>query len=629
MDDRPNILWLTYEDTSPQFVSCYGMTGVETTPTIDELAHDGIRFDNAFATAPVCSPSRTAIITGVCNQSTGLGHHRSKYDLPMTEIRGFPTYLRDAGYYTTNNVKTDYNLREEAGFIRANWDDCSGSAHWRNRPSDAPFFSVFNYMDSHQSRTMTKPWGWYEEQVLAELAPQQIISPDEVIVPPIYRDTPQMRRHLSRVHNSLRLCDLRIGERLRELREDGLLENTIVFCFADHGEGIPRGKCNGIGFGYRAAFVLYLPERYRHCSPWKGQSATDELVSFEDLGPTVLSLAGIPVPDVMTGRAILGPQRADPPACVFAARDRLDDTPDLARSAIDGRFVYTRNYFPHLPVVKYQKYSDVGDILREIRRDYANGELDEIQAELVAPTRPIEYLYDLHADPWEVRNLADDAAYEHDLARLRSACRNHALDVRDVMFLPERQMTAVPRERTPFEARSETGYNPLEALLDAADMVGRPEMLDQQIALLEHDHEAVRYWAAVGIFASRASLGARVGRVRRRMHDRSPEVAIELAAALVDADDDEAADLLCSHITGGQPLPAHQAVSRVLYMPGKASRFAAAVDEAADLYAVHGEPIWFPVKQALEMHGYLYAGAPLYYDEDRAHLVPEERTRPW
>ena len=630
MNDRPNILWLTYEDTSPQFVSCYGMTDVVTTPAIDELAADGIRFDNAYATAPVCSPSRTAIITGVCNQATGLGHHRSKYAIPREEIRGFPTYLREIGYYTTNNVKTDYNLVDEADFIRANWDESSTSAHWRNRRSDQPFFSVFNFMDSHQSRTMTMPWGWYEEHVLGELAAEELIRPEDVSVPPIYRDTPEMRGHLSRVHNSLRLCDRRISAVLDQLRDDGLADDTIVFCFADHGEGIPRGKCNGIGFGYRAAFVAWLPDRYRHLSPWGTGTATGELVSFEDLAPTVLSLAGIPVQPVMTGRPVLGSQRAAPPPCIFAARDRLDDTPDLCRSVMDGRFVYTRNYFPHLPVVKYQKYSDVGDILRAIRRDYACGELDEIQAELVHPTRPTEYLYDLSADPWEIRNLADDPAFEPDLRRLREATLAHATEMRDVMFLPERQMTAGARERTPYDLRADTHYNPLPELLAAADLVGRSGALGRQIALLDHPHDAVRYWAAVGIYAARSALGGHTATVRERMNDPSPEVQVELAAAVTEATADEAAaNLLVSHITGDDPIVAHQALSRVLYMPAYAGRFRDAVEQAAERYRDQKEWIWFPIRQAIDMYRYVYGGEPLYYEDDLRYVEPAERTRPW
>jgi len=632
MARRPNVLWLTYEDTSPQFVSCYGMTQTTTTPNIDALARDGVRFDNVFATAPVCSASRSALITGVCNEASGLGHHRSKYPVPRSLIKGFPWYLQQSGYYTTNNAKTDYNIVDESDFIRETWNESSNTAHWRNRGDDQPFFSVFNYMDSHQSRTMTKPWTWYENNVLGQLGPDDTVDPTEIVVPPIYRDTPEMRRHLTRVHNSLRLCDRRIQEQLDELHADGLADDTIVFCFADHGEGIPRGKCNGIGFGYRAAFVVWFPEKLRHLSPWGCGSVTSELVSFEDLAPTVLSLAGVSVPDYMSGRPILGAQRERPRRYVFAARNRLDDTPDLCRSAMDGRFVYTRNYFPHLPVVKYQKYSDVGDILRCIRRDFAAGELDEIQAEMVAARRPREYLYDLTADPWEIVNLSENPLYADDLSRMRQATIDHALETHDVMFLPERDMVQRAGERTPYELRANDEYNPLLQLMEAADLVGQPDATGRQIDLLSSPDDAVRYWAAVGIFADWAMLGDSTGEVRRLLAEE-PAIAvrIELAAALAaPGDDAESVEVLSSGIGCSDALLAHQAMCKVLYMPQSAPLFEDAVSTARARWLASGDDASsYPVRQAIEMYRYLYCDEPLYFSEDAPYLNPDEQRRDW
>ena len=628
MNDKPNILWLTYEDTSPQFVSCYGQTPVVTTPNIDRLAADGVRLDNAYATGPVCSASRSAIITGVRNEATGLGHHRSKYPIPRDLIHGFPKYLQEAGYYTTNNAKTDYNIEDEQDFIQATWNESSPKAHWRGRTGDQPFFSVFNYLDSHQSRTMTLPWRRYEEVVLEELTEDEVVSPDEVAMPPIYRDNAEMRRHLSRTYNSLRLCDRRIGERLDELRADGLLDDTIVFCFADHGEGIPRGKGNAIGFGYRAAFVLFFPEKYAHLSPWGKQVVTDELVSFEDLAPTVLSLAGVPVPEHMTGRAVLGPQRHSPPQYLFAGRNRVDDTPDLCRSAIDGRFVYTRNFFPHLPAVKYQKYSDVAGFLRAIRRDYVDGKLDPVQAEMVEPTRPTEYLFDLAADPWEVRNLADDPTCQEDLLRLREATFGHMRELHDVMFLPEGEMVRRAGESTPYELRADADYNPLSEMLEAAELVGQgAEALPRQIEMLGHERDVVRYWAAVGIYAAREHLSPHADAVRARLNDPAPFVQIELAAALCAASGDpEAKSLLEEHILSDDGMLAHQAVQKVLYLPEVAHEFADAFDKVR---ARLGEmaPVQsslFPLDQGVEMYRYLYQSKPLYYKDDEPYLSGDE-----
>lgn len=630
MPERPNILWLTYEDTSPQFVSCYGMTPVATTPRIDAVARDGVRFDNAYAVAPVCSASRTALITGVCNEATGLGHHRSKYPLARETIKGFPYYLRQAGYYVTNNLKTDYNVVDEPDFIRETWDRSDWEAHWRHRPDDRPFFSVFNMMDSHQSRTMTKPWRWFEEHVLGELPGGEVVEPGEIAMPPFFRDTPEMRRHVSRVYNSLRLCDRRIGERLDELAADGLTDETIIFCFADHGEGIPRGKANGIGFGYRAAFVAWFPERYRHLSPWGTATVTDELISFEDLAPTMLALAGLDPPSHMTGRALLGDRRQDPPEVIFASRNRLDDTPDCCRSAMDGRFVYTRNFFPHFPEVKYQKYADVGEIMRQIRRDHAAGLLDETQAGMLEPRRPVETLYDLQADPWETRDLSADAAYANDLRRLREATLRRMREVRDVMLLPERDMIARAGASTPYEKRHDPDYNPLDAMIEAACLVGDSTALDRQVDLLDDPREAVRYWSAVGLYAARDELGERVEAIRGHLDDPSPSVAIELAAALAGACGDAVAKaLLKRHIAGDDALLVHQAISRVLYMPEVADELAGAVAGALEGLGDNAFGPVFPAHQAAEMLLYLHRGAPLYYEGDREYLDVESSKRDW
>lgn len=624
MRDRPNILWLTYEDTSPQFVSCYGQTPVVTTPTIDRLAAGGVRFDNAFATAPVCSASRSAIITGCCNQATGLGHHRSKYPIPRELIKGFPYYLQQSGYYTTNNVKTDYNILDERDFVDETWHESSNRAHWRNRSGGQPFFSVFNYMDSHQSRTMTRPWRWYEEQVLGELPGEDVVSPDRVSMPPIYRDTPEMRRHLSRVYNSLRLCDRRIAERLAQLQADGLMDETIIFCFADHGEGIPRGKGNGIGFGYRAAFVIWFPDRYAHLSPWGTQTVTDELVSFEDLAPTVLSLAGLSIPGFMTGRPVLGSAREPAPEFIFAGRDRLDDTPDLCRSATDGRFVYTRNFFPHLPVVKYQKYGDVGEIQQAIRRDYAAGVLDEFQAELVQPTRPREYLFDLRHDPWEIRNLAYCDPYSQELARFRGAVRKHALDVCDVMFLPESEMIERAVDGTPYELRKHPGYNPLADMLAVAELVGQGESaIPEQLAALHHSDSAVRYWAAVGLYAARELIGDHVGELEQHLDDEADYVCVELAAALYGAASHSIAfRKLQEAMLSENPLIVHQVLEKILYMPDAAPDFVEAVTRVHEKLGRSSPTSWksFPPEQAVDMFMYLYAGKSLYYEQDLPYL---------
>src|SRR5690554_4854291 len=255
---KPNILWITIEDTSPQFIGCYGNEAAST-PVIDGLAKEGVRFTNAFSTGTVCSTSRSTIITGVRTYELGTGNHRSQYPVPEY-IKGFPYYLQQQGYYVTNNSKTDYNLGNEKDFIQEAWHESSPKAGWWDREEGQPFFAVFNYNDSHQSRTMTHSYSWYEQEVLGQLPLDQQIGEDEFEMPPFYRDSPEMRRQLARVYNSIKLTDNKIGELLARLKTDGLMDETIILFFADHGEGIPRGKTNGINLGYRVPMVAWRSE---------------------------------------------------------------------------------------------------------------------------------------------------------------------------------------------------------------------------------------------------------------------------------------------------------------------------------------------------------------------------------
>ena len=303
--ERPNILWLTFEDTSPQFIGCYGNKNART-PVIDHLAKEGIRFTNAFSTGTVCSPSRTCIITGVKTYKTGTGNHRSKLPIP-DYIKGFPYFLKKEGYYATNNAKTDYNLVNTGDFIKEAWDESSSKAGWWNRKPGQPFFAVFNFMTSHQSVKMYDPYQMYLDKCLNKIPENERIGENEFDMPPFYRDSPEMRKQFARVYNSMKLTDSLIGEILDRLEKDHLKDSTIIFLFADHGDGIPRGKANGINLGYRVPFVIWFPEMYKHLSPTgTGGVVSDGLIDFEDLAPTMISLAGGVVPDYLSGKIFIG-----------------------------------------------------------------------------------------------------------------------------------------------------------------------------------------------------------------------------------------------------------------------------------------------------------------------------------
>ena len=305
---RPNILWITLEDTSPHFIGCYGDKAAKT-PNIDRLAARGIRFDRAFANAPVCSAARSTIITGALTEVLGLGQHRSRYAIPE-RVKGFPFFLRETGYYTSNNKKTDYSTSSERRLVKESWNESSLKAGWEKREKGQPFFSVFNIEESHQSRTMSWPYAAYEKDVLQKMSVGLQVSPEEIEMPPFLPDTAEARKHFVRVYNSIARADEQIGEILDRLERDGLKDDTIIFCYADHGEGMPRGKANPIGLGYRVPFIVSFPEKWKDLNPWgEPGSVTDELICFDDLGPTMLSLLGKKAAPWMTGRAFLGRHR--------------------------------------------------------------------------------------------------------------------------------------------------------------------------------------------------------------------------------------------------------------------------------------------------------------------------------
>ncbi len=528
---KPNILWITIEDTSPQFVGCYGNPDART-PVIDRLAAEGVRFTNAFSTGTVCSPSRTAIITGVKTYKTGTGNHRSKYPIPGF-MKGFPYYLQQAGYFTSNNKKTDYNVANEKDYIREAWNESSGDAGWWHRKAGQPFFAVFNFMDSHQSRTMTESYSWYLENVLDKLPENERISDTAFQMPPFYHDSPEMRKQFARVYNSIKLTDDEIGALLDRLDKDHLRNSTIIFFYADHGEGEPRGKTNGINLGYRVPFVIWIPDMYKGLSPWgTGGVVTDELVDFEDLAPTVISLAGGVVPDYMKGRILMGKDRSKPTDHLVLSEDRSDNGIDMVLSVTDGRYMYSRNFMPFMPEARYIRYMEIGEIKQQMRHDLASGKLDPLQKSLFEP-RPAEFLFDIQNDIWETHNLVNDPASQLVLDHMRSQLAGEVLDSRDVMFLPEFEIANLSDTTTAYEYRLDDQRYPVETIWLAASLSGkRGEAFSaEQAGWLKNNNKIVRYWAALGLRSQDSTvLQSYRNELTKAMDDPYPPAAITAAA---------------------------------------------------------------------------------------------------
>ena len=493
--DRPNLLWITAEDMSPA-LGCYG-DEYAVTPNLDALAKQSVRYLTAFAPAPVCSPARSCLITGVHAESLGTQHLRSAFPLPAS-VRGFPHYLRQAGYYTSNNVKTDYNTASEGRLVKESWNESSSDAHWRKRKGEErkqPFFAVFNLMVSHQSRSMVYPYERFQKEVQTQLAPGQRHDPDKAPLPPYYPDTPTIRRTVARFHDCVTAMDKQAGALLRQLEEDGLAEDTLVFFFSDHGSGLPRGKRACLDSGLRVPLLVRFPKKYAHLAPAKPGSTTDRLVSFVDFPPTLLSLLGLPVPSYMQGKPFLGPKTANPRRYVHAARDRVDEAYDFARATRDKHWLYVRTLRPDLGFNQPTYYSDLGEVRHEFHRLAKKpNALTPAQRTYVAPNRPIEALYDCRADPHNLHNLAADPKYAEQLDRLRKEHLRHTRQVRDLAYLPEEIVRKTSAGSTPYEAVRKLPAFPTDDLLAAAELIGiDEEKRDALLHLLGQDDPAVRH----------------------------------------------------------------------------------------------------------------------------------------
>lgn len=549
---KPNVLWLTYEDTSPHFIGCYGNESAKT-PVMDELASEGVRFTNAYSTATVSSPSRFCLITGCRPGKYGTGNHRSNYEIPDF-VHGFPEYLKKAGYYTTNNSKTDYNHKQHLEMTRRAWSESSTKASWRGRQPRQPFFSVFNVYHSHQSRTMTNPWEYYEKQILAHLDSERVIPVDAPFeMPPFYCDTPEMRKQVSRVYNAISLTDQDFGDILNDLEKDGLRDSTIIFCFSDHGEGIPRGKGSSSSMGYKVPFILWIPEMYKHLTPWGSGVVTDELVSFEDFAATVLALSGVEIPNYMEGKPFLPSKVQKNKKYVFGSCDGVDSNMEVSRSVTDGRYMYTRVFTSYQPFVRWIAYYDNSVIQHLMRADFHAGKMKNVcQKEIMEP-RVVEYLYDMELDKWETTNLASLPAYRNKIEEFRSTLKQHLIDTRDVNFIPEYTLSREESITLPYYLRLDNEKFPVNNVIEAAMLSGMGEaVIPEQVELLCSGNQIVTYWASVGIFTQRLLIKPYLFQIKKILSSISyPPTRIWLAAAILNVEEDSnARKILEESLTG-------------------------------------------------------------------------------
>ncbi len=423
---HPNILWITIEDASPD-LGCYG-DRLARTPRIDQLAREGARFTRAFSVSGVCAPSRSAIITGMYPTRIGT-HHMDDNVVPPAYVKCFTEYLRAAGYYCTNTGKTHYNFPVPL----TAWDENRAGADWRGRAPDQPFFSVINFVTTHESRIRDREPGMYA-QATQHLRPGDRQDPTQVEVPPYYPDTPVVRKYIARYYDLLQAVDAQVGDVLDRLERDGLRDDTIVFFFSDHGRGLTRAKRWIYDSGIHIPLIVRWP---RHI---ESQTVCRDLVSFVDFAPTTLALCGIAPPPRMDGRIFVGTKSQPPPEHVFAARDRMDETYDIIRAVRDTRFKYIRNFEPEKPYSQVIEYAEKMPTLIEMRRLHRSGKLKGRERNFFLPQKPREELYDTTVDSHEVRNLVGLPDYDKHLERLRTALEHWMQDTADQGFTVESEL---------------------------------------------------------------------------------------------------------------------------------------------------------------------------------------------
>ena len=499
--ELPNIVWLVSEDNSP-ILGCYGDDFADT-PNLDRLASRGILYARAFANAPVCAPTRSTIITGCYASSMGTLPMRSTNPIPE-KIKFLPEYLRDAGYYCTNCAKEDYNtIKEFKG-----WHESSQEATYRKRPEGSPFFHVQNFGVSHESSLHN----WIPVEELQH-------DPALAKLPPYHPDTPEMRHDWAQYYDKVSELDRQIGEFLEQLENDGLSENTIVLYYSDHGGVLGRSKRYIYETGTRVPMILHIPEKFRHLAPAPAGSTEERIVSFVDLAPTMLSLAGIAIPGYMQGQAFLGEQKTAGPEYAFLYRGRMDERVDMSRAVRDSRFRYIRNYMPWRPALQKLEYLWRAPSMASWEKAYVAGECNEVQSRFFEP-RVAEELYDSEADPWEVNNLAADPEYAEVLDRMRASLDEKMRETRDSGFISEGQLLRRAEGLTIYDYLRGSGYleNEIPAAANLAASAG-PSDLGELSGLLRHKDSAVRYWGAAGILRLGKAGEAALAEVKKLADD--------------------------------------------------------------------------------------------------------------
>lgn len=516
--EKPNILWIVSEDNSAYFMGCYG-NSFATTPNIDKLASEGFLYTHAYCTNAVCAPSRNTIITGAYAASNGNENMRSKYP-KSEEVHTYPEYLRQAGYYCTNNAKTDYNT---SSIVPSEiWNESSDKAHYKNRPKGKPFFAVFNLGTSHES-CIFKP------------IPTDKLrhDPNKVFIPPYLPDTPEMKHDWAQYYDKLEDMDAQVGDLLKELDQSGEADNTIVMYYGDNGGVLTRSKRFVYETGTQIPFIVRIPEKFKYLYPAKKTGdKVDRLINFVDFTPTLLSIAGVEIPGYMQGSAFLGPQRTTDPDYTFMSRQRMDERYDLVRAVRDKEYRYIRNYMPFRITMQHVTYLFKAASAQSWEEAFNKGKTNALQSRYFQ-TKPVEELYDTEKDPWEINNLADDPAYKDVLERMRKAETDWMRKYRDVGLVPETEYKNFMGEKSMYDYMHSAAC-PFDELMKASDQatLGGKSDLNTFVQYLKNKNSAIRYWGATGLLILKNDARPAMPALEDDAKDSSGAVATLIAETL-------------------------------------------------------------------------------------------------
>lgn len=503
--DRPNIVWLVSEDNSIHYLDLY-VKGMAKTPAISKLAEHGVVFNHAFSNAPVCSVARTTLATGCYGPRIGTQYHRKSVAVPMPSgLKMFSELLTDAGYYTGNNRKTDYNAVPGAKV----WTESSGKASWRNRRKGQPFFYMQSFATSHEGKLH------FSEAAMKKQKTRT--APQDVQLPPYFPDTPTFRYTHAKYQDLMTDVDAQIGNVVTQLTQDGLLEDTFIFYFGDHGGVLPRGKGYAYESGLHVPLVVRIPKNWAHLVDYKPGERADGFVSFIDFGPTVLNLANVKVPEQMDGVPFLGDgvsrtdveQRDE----AFGYADRFDEKYDLVRTLRKGRYEYVRNFQPFNPDGLHNFYRYKMLAFEEWRQRFKAGKLNDVQAQFFR-SRPAEQLFDISRDPHEVHDLSQDPKYGEILIDLRTSMSDRMKAMPDLSFYPESTLATKAFDNP---VQFGKAHQPdIAKYVTIANLQCLPfEKADSQIrAALQDDDPLARYWGCITCSAFGTKAKGFVKRIR-------------------------------------------------------------------------------------------------------------------